>query len=68
MIQNELERGFIKHHEFGEFSAYLSDIVMKTFPYEDQFNQIFAEIMMIILPIALVFSMFATVSSTTKVI
>ncbi|KAG5679218.1 hypothetical protein PVAND_008802 [Polypedilum vanderplanki] len=62
-LQHALERGFIKSLAAN---SNLEDVIVKNFPYEEQFKQIFTEVIIHILPLFLVFSMFATVQSVIK--
>lgn len=63
MIQNEVEKAFIK----AKTGDIVEDVFMKEFPYGNIFVQIFMELMTYIIPIFLVISTFATVSGVIKV-
>lgn len=63
IVQNELERTFMSH-KTGSFP---NEAIVRAFPYENLFKQIFTELMIYILPFFLVLSMFTTVSGVLKV-
>jgi hypothetical protein len=63
MIQNELERAFLQSQNIN-----LDDPIMRAFPYENIFKQLFTELMTFILPFFLLLSTMMTVSGVLKVI
>jgi hypothetical protein len=63
MIQNEIEKAFIK----AKTGVVVEDAFMKEFPYGNIFVQIFTELMTYMIPFFLVLSTFATVSGVLKV-
>lgn len=64
IIQNELETMIIMQ-KAGTFP---SEAIVRAFPYENLFKQIFTELMIYMLPFFLVISLFTTVSGVLKVL